>query len=161
MGVSNSLDWLVAQAQAGDPGAREALLRGYQPFALRVAAEARGRFVGPSSEEAATALLALNEAIDSYRPDRGVSFLAFCAAVIKRRLIDHYRRQSRSAREVPLSALEEENEEGDVYVPAEVEVARAAHRDHVESWERREEVARFGLRLKEIGLSLRELARVS
>lgn len=154
-------DQLAARARAGDSGAREVLLREYRPFVLRVASEVRGRYVSPSSEEAGVALLAFNEAIDSYRPDRGTAFLTFCAGVIRRRLIDHCRRQARGAREVPLSVLEEENEEGDVYVPAEVEAARATHQDHVESWERREEVARFGARLREMGLSLRELVRVS
>ena len=154
-------DELVARAQAGDLGAREVLLREYRPFVLRVASEVRGRYVAPSSEEAAVALLAFNEAIDSYRPDRGAAFFTFCAAVIKRRLIDHYRRQSRRTREMLLSALEEEDEEGGVYAPAEVEAARAAHQAFLESWERREEVARFGARLREVGLSLRELVRVS
>lgn len=141
--------------------AREVLLREYQPFVLRVVSEVRGGYAAPSSEEAAVALLAFNEAIDSYRPDRGTAFLTFCAGVIKCRLIDHYRRQARRTREVPLSALEEEDGDGSVYARAEVEAARAAHQAYLEAWERREEVARFGARLKEVGLSLRELVRVS
>jgi hypothetical protein len=35
-----------------------------------------------------------------------------------------------------LSALEEEDEEGGVYAPAEVEAARAAHQAFLKSWER-------------------------
>jgi len=159
--VRPSPDHLVARAQAGDSGARELLLRDYRPFVLRVAARVRGGFVTGSSDEASVALVAFNEAIDSYRPDHGVGFLSFCEMVIRRRLIDHYRRQVRGAREIPLSALEEEDEEGSTYSLAEVEAARAAHQAYVESWERREEVARFGARLKELGLSLADLVRLS
>ncbi|MEW5932196.1 MAG: RNA polymerase sigma-I factor [Bacillota bacterium] len=154
-------DHLVARAQAGDPDARESLLRDYQPFVLRVVARMRGRFVTASSEEASVALVAFNEAIDSYRPGQGVGFLSFSETVIRRRLIDHFRRQVRGAREVPLSALEEEDEEGGTYSPVEVEAARAAHQAYVESWERREEVMRFGARLRELGLTLDDLVRVS
>ncbi|MDI6895430.1 MAG: RNA polymerase sigma-I factor [Bacillota bacterium] len=156
-----SPDDLVAQAQAGDEGAREVLLRDYQPFVLRVVSRVQGGYVTGSSEEASIGLVAFNEAIDSYRPDRGVAFLTFCETVIRRRLIDHYRREVRRAREIPLSTLQEEDEEGSVYAPVEVEAARAAHQAYVETWERREEVTRFGTRLKEIGLSLRELVRIS
>ena len=156
-----SPDHLVAQAQAGDTGAREVLLRDYQPFVLRVVSRVRGGYVTRSSEEAAIGLVAFNEAIDSFRPDRGVAFLTFCETVIRRRLIDHYRRQARGAREVPLSALEEEDDEGSVYAPVEVEAAQAAHQAYLEAWDRREEVVRFGARLKEMGLSIRELVRVS
>lgn len=154
-------DHLVTRAQAGDPDARECLLRDYQPFVLRVVARVRGRYVAASSEEAAIALIAFNEAIDSYRPGQGTGFLSFSETVIRRRLIDYFRRQARGAREVPLSALEAEDEEGSTYSRVELEAAQRAHQAYVESWERREEVARFGTRLRALGVSLDELVRVS
>jgi len=136
-------------------------LRDYRRFALRVAAQVRGKFVTRSSDEASVALVAFNEAIDSYRPDHGVGFLSFSETVIRRRLIDHYRRQSREAREVPLSALERDEEEGNTYFPRQIEQAQAAHQLYVEAWERREEVVRFEARLKEMGIGLGELVRLS
>lgn len=154
-------DHLVARAQAGDREAREALIRDFQPFVLRVVSAARGGYVTISHEEASVGLVAFNEAIDSYRSGQGAGFLVFCEMVIRRRLIDHYRQQVRRSRELPLSALEQEDEEGEIYCPAELRAAREAHQAWVESWERREEVTRFGARLRELGLSWRELARVS
>lgn len=159
--VNPGPDHLVARAQAGDACARETLLRDYQPLALRLAAQVRGRFVTESSDDASVTLVAFNEAIDSYRPDRGAGFLSFCETVIRRRLIDHYRRQSRQAREIPLSALEQDDDEGNSYSPQQMQASQAAHQAYVEAWERREEMARFEARLRQIGLGLGELVRVS
>ncbi|MEW6448710.1 MAG: sigma factor, partial [Bacillota bacterium] len=42
-------------------------------------------------DELSVAWLALNEAIDQFRPGSGTSFLAFAKVVIRRRLVDYFR----------------------------------------------------------------------
>lgn len=154
-------DHLVSRAQAGDVEARESLIRDFLPFVLRVVSRTRGQYVTRSSEEASIGLMAFNEAIDSYQPRHGTGFLSFCETVIRRRLIDQYRREAQhQAREIPLSELEEEDEEGGRYAPVEVQAAWAAHQAYVENWERREEVGRFKEGLRGLGLALPDLVRV-
>lgn len=151
---------LVRRAQGGDERAREQLIEAYTPFVLRVAASACGRFVALGrDDEASVALIAFSEAIDSYRPERGGAFLGFAETVIRRRLVDHFRQQKR--RELPLSELEVEDEEGNVYAPAEVEASLARHAADEERREREAEIRSYQAALAEYGISFAELARLA
>ncbi len=151
---------LVNKAKHGDPQAREDLIQGFTPFALRVAARVCGRYIRlGADDEASISLLALNEAIDAYDGVRGVSFLAFAETVIRRRLVDYYRKES-GRREIPLTSLEEEDEEGNVLNPVERDEAIRAHALHQETQDRREEIIRYEEILKSYGVSLKELAQV-
>lgn len=152
---------LVRRAQGGDADAREELIRAFRPFVMRVAADACGRFVGPSDDEASVALIAFDEAITVYQPDKGGSFLRFAETVIRRRLIDHFRKQQSGRREVPLSDLEVEDDEGGSYLPVEAEAAVAVHQERQELVERQEEIARYRAVLAEFGISFQELAALS
>lgn len=169
----DSPDGLLARAREGDRTARETLLSRYSPFALKTASRVTGTYVRLGhDDEASVALMAFNEAIDSYDPGRGANFLGFAQTVIRRRLIDHFRGKIRN-REVPLSALStgdgmmgsgsEEDAAGGVAGVAAGQVAAAewAHRDHEEQGERREEVLRYRELLATYGISLGELVRVS
>lgn len=151
---------LVNKAKLGDQQAREDLIRGFTPFAMRVAAGVCGRYIRlGADDEASIALLALNEAVDAFDGTRGLSFLAFSETVIKRRLVDYYRKES-GRREIPLTSLEEEDEEGNILNPVERDQAVRAHAINQEAEERREEVLRYGEILEEFGVSLSDLAEV-
>lgn len=147
-------------ARLGDQSAREELLARYAPFIVRVAARASGRYIRPGSdEEYSIALSAFNEAIDGYSSDRG-GFLTFAETVIKRRLIDYYRRESRRP-EAPISDFEETDDEGNVRNPVLVREALLAFDAEAEREARREEIARFGRELQDFGITLAELARIA
>jgi len=152
---------LLQGARAGDAQAREALIRAYTGLTLRVAGSWCGRYVQAGrDEEASIALVALNEAIDAYDPAQGVEFTSFVATVVKRRLIDWFRRESRR-RELPLSQLESA-EAGETYAASvEARGAVATHRLRLEQEERRSEIECYGRDLAEYGISWRELVRVS
>jgi RNA polymerase sigma factor len=151
---------LIRRAQAGDNAARDDLISRYEPLILRLASRAVGRYVRKGQDdEASIALMAFNEAITSFDPERGRGFIRFAEQVIRRRLVDHYRRQARP--EVVLSELEEEDEEGHVFVPVLAQAAIERRREDDETRSRREEIAEFGRRLAHFGLSLEELARIS
>lgn len=93
-GSSNANDLLKA-AQNGDESAREELISTYQNFIKKIVLKnVTGFEVIDSRDEYSIGLIAFNEAIDAYKP--GVrSFQTFAAEVIKRRLIDYMRVQSR------------------------------------------------------------------
>ena len=149
-------DEMLRRARQGDREARDALLRDFMPFILRVASQVGGRYIRPGEdEEVSVGLLAFNEAIDAYVPERGV-FLSFAQTVITRRLIDHYRRR-RKEPAVPLSELE--SDEGAEHArPTVLDLAATS------AWQRREEdearraeigelssaLAAFGIRLNDL-----------
>src|SRR5690554_430015 len=117
---------LVAAAQAGDARAREQILYDYRPFFLRVASNScRKYLVLGRDDEASIAMIAFNEAIDSYNSDGGASFLSFAELVIKRRLVDYFRRQSKRSEEIPLSSFESEEHEDSVIQKIESKEARS------------------------------------
>lgn len=150
---------LIRRAQAGDDTARDDLIARYEPLILRMASRAVGRYIRKGQDdEASIALLAFNEAITSFDPDRGRGFVRFAEQVIRRRLVDHYRRQRRP--EVVLSDLEEEDEEGRTYVPVLAQAAIERDRQDSEATARREEIEVFESRLRQFGLSLDELVRI-
>lgn len=148
---------LLRRARAGDKQARDELIGRYRPFVLAVASRVLGRFVHPSDDEASVGLIAFNEAIDGFDPVRGGSFLGFAETVIRRRLIDHIRRDRRHGRAVPLSSLEREDEEGRPSDPLEDSGVDAAVPADVEAVERRDEIERYKRRLAEFGVSFAEL----
>lgn len=151
------LSQLLGAARDGDRQAREELLRRYQPLVLRVGAQVSGRYLRVGQdEEISVGLLALNEAVDRFDPDRGASFLTFAEMVIRRRLIDYYRRQ-KGLPEVPLSDLETEDEEGNLLAGAENRAAIHQFDREQEAADRREEIARFARRLLEFGIRFRDL----
>ncbi len=93
-----------------DPRAREALLAENDLLIRRCASRAAGRFVD-CHDAYSEALIAFNDAITAYRPDKG-SFQALAAAAIQNRITDLLRKESRSGRCIPFSALSTQDDRG-------------------------------------------------
>lgn len=155
---SHTVESRVALARDGDAQAREDLIRDYTPFILKTAsAGARRYLVQGRDEEVSIGMQAFNEAISAYSSDRP-GFLAFAATVIRRRLIDYYRKEKRRD-EVPFSALAEE-EGADAEWPASLE----AHKAFVtEDWsrvlERRDDIQRWTEVLGIYRLTLKDVVK--
>lgn len=158
----NQLTELVLAAQNGDSLARETLLHDYRPFYLRVASgSCRKYLVLGRDDEASIAMIAFNEAIDSYNSEGGASFLSFSEIVIKRRMVDFFRRQARRADEIPLSSFEtDENEEG-IIQKIESKEAQAVLQIQEDAEERREEIFRLDQLLSDYGIRFSELVKIS
>ena len=149
---------LMAEARRGDAQARETLLRRYQPFVLRVASQATRRRLDPGrDDEFNIGLAAFNEAIDHYDDEQGRGFFAFAEQVIRRRLVDHYRKERGARREIPWSSVDDPVQ-GPSPIP-EVREAILAHRAETEADERREEVLRYRELLRHYGVHLPDLVR--
>ncbi len=146
-------------AQAGDASEREHVIAAYTPLALRICSRLCGRYVKLGrDDEVSVALLALNEAIGAYRAETGVPFASFAETVMRRRLIDYFRRDKRF-RETTFSDLEREDDEGGSFNPAEWDAAEVIHRDSVEQQDRRAEMAEYLELLGEYGITLEDLMR--
>lgn len=153
---------LVARAQAGDGAARERLLQDYRPFYLRVASNScRKYLVLGRDDEASIAMIAFNEAIDSYNSEGGASFLSFAEIVVKRRMVDYFRRQNRKSDEIPLSSFETDDQEDNVIQKIESKEAHAVLQIQQETEERREEIFRLDQLLSHYGIRFSELVKIS
>lgn len=158
----SQLTELVIKAQKGDVSAREQILQDYRPFYLRVAsASCRKYLVLGRDDEASIAMIAFNEAIDSYNTDGGASFLSFAEIVIKRRMVDYFRRQSKRADEIPLSAFESDENEDSVIQRIESKEAHAVLQIQEETEERREEIFRLDQLLSHYGIRFSDLVKLS
>ncbi|WP_305217061.1 sigma factor, partial [Klebsiella pneumoniae] len=70
------------------------MLTQFTPLVIKIASGLTGRYMQVGrDEEISVGLLALNEAIDRYDPDKGASFISFASMVISNRLRDYLRSQ--------------------------------------------------------------------
>ncbi len=146
----------VRRAQA-DPAERERLIERFTPFILKVTTRAVGHYVRMGQDdEVSVALIAFNEAIDRFDPGRGGNFLALAETVIRRRLVDHYRRE-RQRTEIPLSSFGSDDPDRDAPFPGENQAAIAAHEADAARSERLEEIDRYREELKAVGLDFQQL----
>lgn len=113
---------------ASDDAERNELISEYKNFILSQASKTLKRSVTDSDDEFMTAMIAFNEAIDSYKADKG-RFLSFASMTIRSRLIDGIRRQSHG-NSIPFSSMASENDDGDI-----VEFEAPASEDKDLKWE--------------------------
>lgn len=131
---------------------RDSVITQYAPFILKTTSEFANRFISPGvDEEYSIGLLAFNEAIDSFDSSRGTSFFAFARLVIRRRLMDYYKRNSKSASEISMQKMEEENP----YIEYSVSLDRyklATEQEH-----RKMEIEDYSKALQEFAISFNDL----
>lgn len=157
--MDNGMEVLLSQTMAGDSGARENLIRECQPFVHKITCgQAKRNLEWGRDDELSIALIAFNEAIDAYRPEKKVPFLAFARIVIQSRLKDYWRRENRFHQSTV--SLTEPGETGGS-VTQEAKPAWDNYWDQVIAQERGEEIRRFNQLIKEYGISFRDLVEVS
>ncbi len=154
---------LLEKAQEGDSEARDQLIRRYTPFILRVLAQKSGRYfrVG-EDDEVSIGLMAFDEAINAFDISKGANFLTFAETTIKRRLIDHYRRESRFTKVIPISALEADadgNQDAVTLVTARQSVAE--FRAKGEALDKKDEILAYAKVLLDYGITFQELVNIS
>ncbi len=156
------IGYLVDQAQQGDKRIREQLIRDYRPFFLRVASSVSKKYlVLGRDDEASIAMLAFDEAINAYNREIGASFFSFAEIVIKRRMVDFFRRRSKGQAEIPLSALECEDSETSVLQRLESKEAFGVLQIQREAEERREEIFRLNQVLSDYGILFADLVKIA
>lgn len=143
----------LRRARSGDEAARERLLEGLRPFVLRAAAQiCRRRLEWGIDDELSVAFIALNEAVDRYREERRVPFLAFARLLIKSRLTDYLRRQARAS--IVLDG-------GETAAGGEAAGAWEEHWINEAALEREEEIKEFSNLLNSFGITFAELVKCS
>ncbi len=158
----NDLEQNVLSAKT-DENKLADLIEANRAFILRCASDTVHRYVTDSDDEWSIALMAFAEAVRDYEGEKG-SFRGFAAIVIKRRVLDYLRAQSRyDELSVTPGAFEDtldEDEAGGVELRVQQRMAEAAERDDV-SGRAREEIAAMQEILSAYGFSFFDLAEAS
>ncbi|MBM7855276.1 RNA polymerase sigma factor [Desulfohalotomaculum tongense] len=154
------LEEKLHSAQNGDADAREQVLNAGKPFVLRVVSTfCQRKLEWGRDDELSIGLIAMNEAINRYSHHKQIPFLAFARIVIKSRLKDFFRRESKHN----AISLENKTVEGSEYLYSGAENTQAwdKHIKELVDRERKEEILEFGKLLKQFDLSYEELVNVS
>jgi RNA polymerase sigma factor len=145
---------LTWQRLQEDSEAREDFLAESQTFIRHVSSQACFRFLEwGRDDELSEALIAFNEAIDLFVVDKGVPFLAYARVLMKRRLIDYYRRQ----RLRQASSLDQE----DIGRGIDIHLGLEEFRIQEQSCERAAEIQQFAKALALFKLTFQDLVAVS
>ncbi len=137
-----------------DMSAKEAFLEHFQPFVKHVASRVVQRSLEwGRDEELSEAFLAFDQALRLFQPDRGVPFLAYARLLIKRQLIDYFRRHNKPT-PLPL------DEEG-VGQVVETYLSVPEFHQQEQNRERAAEVREYSVELSEWGLTFTNLVEVS
>ena len=103
-------DTLIS-SKNGDALAREELISSHKLFIAKVSSKICHRYLSwDNDDELSIALLAFNEAIDNFDPHGGASFYSFVQMVIRRRLVDYFRKEGKH-QHLSLSPMDSESEE--------------------------------------------------
>lgn len=100
---------ILREAKNGSELARERLILHYKPFVLNTVSHLCKRYMTWSDEESSIGLIAFNRAIDSFQPQGGRTFLNYVYLLIKRDLIDYFRREKHSQHLSLDHGLDEDN----------------------------------------------------
>lgn len=107
-------DTLIS-AKSGDPIVREDLIRSHKAFIAKVSSKVCSRYLTwDNDDELSISLLAFDEAIDSFDPHGGASFHSFVQIVIRRRLVDYFRKEGKH-QHLSLSPMDSDDEEVSCY----------------------------------------------
>lgn len=153
------LDYLAASA-AGDKEKMNSLIQQNEYFILKCASAVTHRYIRKSDDEWSLALMAFASAIQSYALDKG-SFLSFAELVIRRRLIDYCRTQTKYSAEIPVNpaVFNTDSEEDNEDVP--IRLAIAEQVSHTEDDSLRLEIEAANLVFAEYGFSFFDLVYAS
>ncbi len=142
---------LLHRARSGDPAAREEFIACNSEFIRQTASRVCGRHLDRHQDETSIALIAFNEAIDTYNETKGVPFLVYARLVIRSRLTDHFRREARFAHTLT-------EDEASINAAA---IAGESVTHRLLQEEKRREMIAYREHLAEFGLTLGDLVAVS
>lgn len=150
---------MVQRIQQGDFALREQFIIEYKPFILKCVSKYTHQSINiDSSDEFSIALIAFNEAINSFKKVKGMSFLAFSDIVIKNRLNDNARKNRNQRNVIPFVSLESSQNPDSINEEAyEVSTEDMSFK----RLEVREEIELLALSLKEYGISFKDLVKLS
>lgn len=155
-----TLEQSVLLIQQGNRTLLNEMIENYKPFIAKTVSSVCKRYIYETDDEFSIGLIAFNEAIEKYSPEKGSSLLSFAEVLIKRRVIDYIRKQSKSQHvsiDLTYSSLEEESP-GMVIVN---ELSLDDYKKKSDADLRKEEIVQFQTLLASFDLNFRDLVENS
>ena len=152
-----NIDENAVQAKKDEKYLNE-FIKDFEVFILHTAHKSAGKYITKSDDQWSIALSAFHEAINSYDIEKG-AFIPFAETVVRRRLYDFSRKQSRHDCEVLIDsyAIENDIEEEDISVKYEVMTKIASNQDS----DVKLEIQMISETLKEYGITFLDLSEAS
>lgn len=140
----------------GDSQKADSLIRDYLPFIKSEASKATEQIITEGSDELSIAMIGFHEAIESYSKIRG-TFLKYASVVMKRKLIDYYRKEKRHRHPISLDET--------LYDDSETLLDKIQDKEETEVYDEidfrdatRQEIIELSNQLKKFDLSLTDIA---
>lgn len=146
----------ITLIQQGDQKLRDELIHDYKPFIAKSVSSVCKRYINESDDEFSIGLIAFNEAIQKFSTERGSSLLSFADVLIKRRVIDYIRQQSRAvtiSMDFESEFQDEEHSRSSIEDELSIEEFRRKNEEQL----RKEEIIQFQKILEDFGLSFNEI----
>ncbi|MDP4085744.1 MAG: RNA polymerase sigma factor SigI [Bacillota bacterium] len=155
-----TLEESVTLIQEGNQVLRNEIIESYKPFIAKTVSSVCKRYIHESDDEFSIGLISFNEAIEKYSSEKGSSLLSFAEILIKRRVIDYIRKQSKNQHiSYDFSShIQEEESPGNMIVN---ELSVEDFQKKSEEEHRKEEIIRFQQCLKTYDLKFSDLVENS
>ncbi|KQL54852.1 RNA polymerase subunit sigma [Heyndrickxia shackletonii] len=157
---NKSLEEIAVSIQNGDEAALRELLSQYKPFVKKTVSTVCKHYIDDSDDEFSIGLIAFHEAIMKYDENRGSSLLAFAEVIIKRKVIDYIRSNSKY-KEISMQLVTNESETNGTLQSIEDNLSIEKFHIKKDDEKRKEEIIRFGELLKTFKLSFNDLIKQS
>nr|WP_231734742.1 RNA polymerase sigma factor SigI [Bacillus sp. FJAT-29937] len=155
-----TMEETVYLIQQGDTILQNELIHSYKPFIAKTVSSVCKRYIHDSDDEFSIGLIAFNEAIQKYSPEKGSSLISFSEVLIKRRVIDYIRTQSKH-QVLKLDYSANEREEDQTGNTIENELSLNDYKRKTDEELRREEILQFNEVLNQFELSFNDLLQQS
>ncbi len=143
--------------QKGDTTLQNELINSYKPFIAKTVSSVCKRYIYESDDEFSIGLIAFNEAIEKFCPEKGSSLLSFAEVLIKRRVIDYIRKNAKETNLRLDFGEDSANEDSGTAFTLENELSIDHYKKKVEEQRRREEILHFHQQLKGFDLTLQDI----
>jgi RNA polymerase sigma factor len=155
-----SLEGTVLKIQDGDLTLLNETIDAYKPFIAKTVSSVCKRYIHESDDEFSIGLIAFHEAIEKYSPERGSSLISFADVIIKRRVIDYIRKQSKN-QTINMEFGMQNHDKDSPSLAIENEISVDDYQKKSETELRRQEIFQFQGVLKEFNLSFQDLVEHS
>lgn len=154
-----TLEDKVLAIQKGDQVLQNELIRQYKPFIAKTVSQVCKRYINEQDDEFSIGLMAFHESIEKYSTEKGSSLLSFAELIIKRRVIDFIRKESKQQSTVKLDSNVDDEET--IHNKYEVEVSVEDFQKKLEQEHRKDEIIHYQSILKQFDLTFQDLVEHS
>lgn len=155
-----TLEESVSLIQQGDQLLLNEVIEAYKPFIAKSVSSVCKRYIYETDDEFSIGLIAFNDSIEKYSPERGSSLLSFSEVLIKRRVIDYIRKQSKN-QHIRLDLFNSEYEEESSGTVIVNELSIEDYKKKSDEELRIDEISQFQTLLASYDLSFNELIKNS